>query len=118
VKNDIILDSHINFIYGKSAQTIVNYEAAATFQALIEQGLPSTMISLYEDGELNLGHLIAFIQATVYHLCLLLNVNWADNPKVVIGKEICNNALIRNKPFEDLQEEREQISKSRFAGFY
>jgi len=118
VKSDIILDSNINYINGKSAQTIVNYQAAATFQALIEQGLPSAMISLKEDDELNLGYLIAFIQATVYHLCLLLNVNWADNPKVVIGKRICNEALINQKQFEYLQSERENIARDRFTGFY
>jgi len=118
VKSDIILDSNINYINGKSAQTIVNYQAAATFQALIEQGLPSAMISLKEDDELNLGYLIAFIQATVYHLCLLLNVNWADNPKVVIGKRICNEALMNQKEFEYLQSEREKIARDRFIGFY
>ena len=118
VKSDIILDSTINYINGKSAQTIVNYQAAATFQALIEQGLPSAMISLKEDDELNIGHLIAFIQATVYHLCLLLNVNWADNPKVVIGKKICNEALINQKQFEYLQGEREKSARERFTGFY
>ncbi len=118
VKSDIILDSTINYINGKSAQTIVNYQAAATFQALIEQGLPSAMISLNEDDELNLGYLIAFIQATVYHLCLLLNVNWADNPKVVIGKKICNEALMNQKQFEYLQREREKIARERFTSFY
>ncbi|MHA1191679.1 MAG: hypothetical protein ACTSP9_05215 [Promethearchaeota archaeon] len=118
VKSDIILDSTINYINGKSAQTIVNYQAAATFQALIEQGLPSAMISLKEDDESNIGHLIAFIQATVYHLCLLLNVNWADNPKVVIGKKICNESLINQKQFEYLQGEREKIAMERFTGFY
>ena len=118
VKSDIILDSNINHINGKSAQTIVNYQAAATFQALIEQGLPSAMISLKEDDEFNLGYLIAFIQTTVYHLCLLLNVNWADNPKVVIGKKICNEALINQKKFEYLQSEREKIARDRFTAFY
>ncbi|MHA1671199.1 MAG: hypothetical protein ACTSV5_11585 [Promethearchaeota archaeon] len=118
VKSDIILDSKINYINGKTAQTIVNYQAAATFQALIEQGLPAAMISLKEDDELNLGHLIAFIQATVYHLCLLLNVNWADNPKVIIGKKICNEALINQKEFEHLQREREKIAKDRFRDYY
>ncbi|MCJ7650528.1 MAG: hypothetical protein MUP85_18110, partial [Candidatus Lokiarchaeota archaeon] len=118
VKSDIILDSNINYINGKSAQTIVNYQAVATFQALIEQGLPSAMISLKKDDELNFGYLIAFIQATVYHLCLLLNVNWADNPKVVIGKRICNEALMNQKEFEYLQSEREKIARDRFVGFY
>ena len=118
VKSDIILDSNINYINDKSAQTIVNYQAAATFQALIEQGLPSALISLNEDDEFNLGNLIAFIQATVYHLCLLLNVNWANNPKVVIGKKICNEALMNQKKFEYLQGEREKIAKDRFIGFY
>ncbi|MBY9004654.1 MAG: hypothetical protein KGD73_11820 [Candidatus Lokiarchaeota archaeon] len=118
VKSDIILDSNIDYINGKSAHTIINYQAVATFQALIEQGLPSAMISLKEDDELNLGNLIAFIQATVYHLCLLLNVNWSDNPKVVIGKKICNEALLNQKQFDDLQSEREKIARNRFTGYY
>jgi len=118
VKHDIILESNLNHINGKSAQTIVNYQANATFQALLEQGLPAAMISLNEDDEFNIGYLIAFIQATVYHLCLLLNVNWANNPKVVIGKKICNEALINQKQFESLQREREKIAKDRFTNFY
>jgi glucose-6-phosphate isomerase len=118
VKDDFILDSSIKYINNKSAHTIVKYQATATFQALIEQELPSAMISLEDDDEFNMGYLIAFIQSTVYYLCLLLNVNWANNPKVVIGKKICNDALMNQKEFEYLKRERENIAKDRFIGFY
>ena len=43
---DLILESSIDYVNGQSAQNIVNYQADATFQALLEQRVPSTKISI------------------------------------------------------------------------
>ncbi|MFX1274953.1 MAG: hypothetical protein ACFFBP_03735 [Promethearchaeota archaeon] len=103
--NDQILDSSIDYVQGNTAQTIVNYQADATLQALIEQGVPSMKITVHSADEFNIGIVISFILSTIYYICLMLDVNWASNPKVNIGKKICNEAL-KNK----LQpEERESI---------
>jgi glucose-6-phosphate isomerase len=101
-------------VNGQSAQTIVNYQADATFQALIEQGVPSAKISIESPDETSIGHLIAFIQSTVYYLCLLLDVNWANNPKVVIGKKICNEALINKIPSGERESIRKRIAEQKF----
>ncbi len=111
---DIILESSIDFINGQTAQTIVNYQADATFQALIEQGVPSAKISIDNPLEENIGILISFIQSSVYFLCLLLDVNWANNPKVVIGKKICNEALITKLSPEERLNKRREIAKQKF----
>ncbi|TFF89926.1 MAG: hypothetical protein EU548_05640 [Promethearchaeota archaeon] len=118
VKNDIVdlqLPSQIDYINNKSAQGIVNYQAHATFQALLEQKVPSMLVSVPSPDAKNMGNLVSFIQSVVYYLCLLLDVNWATNPKVVIGKRICNQALRANKSFEDLKGERKKISTAKFT---
>jgi len=66
---DLILESSISYVNKQTAQTIVNYQADATFQALIEQEVPSAKITIERPDEYNIGNLIAFIQSTVYYLC-------------------------------------------------
>jgi len=115
---DLILESSIDYVNGQTAQNIVNYQADATFQALLEQRVPSAKITIESPNENNIGYLIAFIQSTVYYLCLLLDVNWANNPKVVIGKRICNEALKNKIPSEERKNIREKIADDIFRNFY
>ncbi len=116
--HDLSLESSIEYVNGKSAQTIVNYQADATFQALIQQGVPTAKISIETPTEMNMGILTAFILSSVYYLCLLLDVNWANNPKVIIGKEICNQALKDNVDSEESEEKRKSIALESFRNFY
>ncbi len=121
INNDhpnIILNSSISYVNGQSAQTIVNYQADATFQALIQEKVPSAKISIEDPSEINIGHLIALILSSIYYLCLLLNVNWANNPKVIIGKEICNQALIEKATAEQGVKVRKEIAKDKFKDFF
>jgi glucose-6-phosphate isomerase len=115
---DIILDSSIDYVNGHSAQNIINYQADATFQALLEQGIPSAKISLENPSEYNIGLLISFIQSAIYKLCVLLDVNWASNPKVVIGKKICNEALRNRIQATQRQQTRKSISDEKFKDFF
>ena len=115
---DLNLESSIEYVNGKSAQTVVNYQADATFQALIQQGVPTAKISIEDPTELNIGILIAFILSSVYYLCLLLDVNWANNPKVIIGKNICNQFLEDNIDSEEREKKRNIIASERFKNFY
>jgi glucose-6-phosphate isomerase len=117
-ENPLTLDSSIDYINGNSAHTIINYQAVATFQALIEEGIPSAMISVDNTNEKSIGNLIGFIQSSVYYFCLLLDVNWANNPKVVIGKKICNEALINQKRFDELKERRKKIASESFKHYF
>jgi glucose-6-phosphate isomerase len=121
VKNelvDITLDSTLNYIDGQSAQTIINYQADATFQALIEQAVPGAKISLETPNAYNIGELIAFIQSCVYYICLLLDVNWANNPRVNIGKKICNKALLNKMSSQERKNIRISNAYSTFNDFY
>ena len=118
VFEDIPLESSIDYVNGQTAHTIINYQADATFQALIEQAVPSMKITIDTSAEHSIGALIAFIQSVVYNLCLLLDVNWASNPKVVIGKKICNEALRNKYPPEKLVKTREKIAKEKFEGLF
>lgn len=112
--DDLKLESSIDYVNGQTAQTIINYQADATFQALIEQSVPCAKISINSPNENNIGELIAFIQSTVYYLCLLLNVNWANNPMVVIGKKICNEALRNKIPPEVRKKTREDLARDKY----
>ncbi|MFX1425195.1 MAG: hypothetical protein ACFFBE_01985 [Promethearchaeota archaeon] len=115
---DLDLESSIDYVNGKSAQSIINYQADATFQALIQQGVPTTKISIEDPTEKNMGILIAFILSSVYYLCLLLDVNWADNPKVIIGKTICNQFLKDNIDAPSREEKRKSIAMEKFKNFF
>ena len=116
--DNIVLDSSIAYVSGLKAQTIVNYQANATFQALIQQAVPSVKINIENPYEKNMGHLISLILSSVYYLCLLLDVNWATNPKVIIGKKICNDALKEKISFEEQEKIRENIAKERFKNYF
>ncbi|NVM46903.1 MAG: hypothetical protein HWN79_18505 [Candidatus Lokiarchaeota archaeon] len=117
--SDLLLESSISYINNQTAQTIVNYQADATFQAILEQGVPSAKITIERPDEYNMGNMIAFIQSSVYYLCLLLNVNWSNNPKVIIGKEIGNQALKNKSTTEQRKNAREKLAKSVFnQNFY
>ncbi|KKN50943.1 hypothetical protein LCGC14_0627610 [marine sediment metagenome] len=115
---DIILNSSISYVDGYSGQTIVNYQANATFQALIQQKVPSAKITIENPSEYNIGGLIAFVLTSVYYLCLLINVNWASNPKVFIGKEICIEALREKNLSDNAQKIRKNIAKEKFGTFF
>lgn len=115
---DLTLESSIDYIHGQTAQSIVGYQADATFQALIEQGVPSAKISLETPNALKIGQLIAFIQSTVYNLCLLLDVNWANNPKVNIGKKICNEALLNKTSSQKRRDHRKIKAEEVFRSFF
>ena len=112
------LRSSIDYVNGKSAQTIINYQADATFQALIQQGVPSAKISIKDPSEESMGILIAFILSSVYYLCLLIDVNWANNPKVIIGKQICNKALKDNINTENREKLRKNLAREMFKNFF
>lgn len=121
VKNeisDIKLESQIKYVDGKSAQTVINYQADATFQAMIKQEVPCAKISINTPEEKAIGNLVAFIQSTVYYLCLLLDVNWSNNPKVNIGKKICNEALEENFTEEKRRNARETLARDKFKDFF
>jgi len=112
------LRSTIDYVNGRSAQTIINYQADATFQALIQQGVPSAKISIKDPSEESMGILVAFILSSVYYLCLLIDVNWANNPKVIIGKQICNKALKDNINAENREKLRNNLAKEMFRNFF
>ncbi|MBY9011689.1 MAG: hypothetical protein KGD70_04895, partial [Candidatus Lokiarchaeota archaeon] len=111
---DLILESSISFVNKQKAQTIINYQAGATFQALLEQGVPSAKVTITRPDEYNIGNLVAFIQSTVYYLCLLLDVNWSNNPKVIIGKEIGTTALKNKSSLEQRKNTREKLATKIF----
>ena len=112
--SDFLLESSIDFVHGKSAQLVVNYQAEATFQALLGQGVPSAKITIESPDEFNIGMLISFIQSVVYNLCLLLDVNWSNNPKVIIGKEIGNKALKEMISSEERKNTRKNLADLKF----
>jgi len=111
---DMKLDSSIEHINSQTAQSIVNYQADATFEALIEQAVPSVKILLESPNAYGIGKTIAFIQSTIYYICILMNVNWANNPKVNIGKEICNEALIHKLTNQERKDSRKRKAEIAF----
>jgi len=111
---DFLLSSSIDYVNNKSAQTVVNYQADATFQALLDQLVPTAKISITQSDEYSIGILISFIQSSIYNLCLLLDVNWSNNPKVIIGKEIGNKYLKETISPAKRKDTRRLLAASKF----
>ena len=111
---DFPLSSSIDYVNNKSAQTVVNYQADATFQALLDQVVPTAKISITQSNEYSIGILISFIQSSIYNLCLLLDVNWSNNPKVIIGKEIGNKYLKETISPAKRRDTRRNLAVSKF----
>jgi glucose-6-phosphate isomerase len=115
---NLLLNSSLKYVDGHLAQEIVNYQADATFQALIEENVPSAKFSIGTPNEQDIGILVAFIQSCIYYLCLLLDVNWANNPMVNIGKEICNEALKNELDPSNRRDIRKKLAKEKFENFF
>ncbi|OLS13031.1 MAG: phosphoglucose isomerase [Promethearchaeota archaeon CR_4] len=106
-------------LQNQTALDVIRYQADATFEALLSRGIPAAKLTIESPAEENIGQLIAFIQSTVYYLCLMLEVNWADNPMVVIGKKICNEAMARNLTDVQRQANRSNVAREKFdSKFY
>ncbi|MFX0099169.1 MAG: hypothetical protein ACFFCS_06265 [Candidatus Hodarchaeota archaeon] len=115
---DIPLNSTIPHIQGKTAAETVLYQANATFEALLTQGSPAAMIEWEIPTVKNIGHLIAFIQSTIYYLCMFFDVNWSDNPNVLLGKKICNEAMASNKAWAAMKQKRKSIAEEKLSEFW
>lgn len=116
--HDMPLNSSIPHVQDKTAAETILYQAHATFEALLTKGLPAAMLSLELPTLRNVGHLIAFIQSTVYHLCMILDVNWSNNPNVNIGKQICNEAMAGKKTWPEMRKTRTAIAAEAFDKFW
>ena len=99
----------------QTALQIINHQADATFQALLTQKVPSAMLSLHEYSVTSIAHLIAFIQSTIYYFCLLLDVNWENNPLVNTGKTICNTALQSSLSPKQRKLHRKETASKQFS---
>lgn len=111
--DNLALESSLPNLQGRTALDVIRYQADATFEAILAQGLPAAKITIEAPSEENLGQLIAFIQSTVYYLCLILDVNWADNPMVLTGKKICNEAMARNLTEAQRRTNRENLVRGK-----
>ncbi|MHA1475242.1 MAG: hypothetical protein ACTSPA_04550 [Promethearchaeota archaeon] len=103
---------------GITALSVVNYQLDATFQALLEQKVPSSKLTFHSVSPYSFGFGIAFIQTTVYYLCLLLNVNWSSNPMVNIGKKICNEAIKSKLDRNQRIQNRIDVANKTFNNFF
>ena len=99
----------------KNGLDVIRYQNDATFEALLSRGLPAGKISLGDPSTESIGQLVAFIQSMVYYLCLLLDVNWTDNPMVLIGKQICNEAMAQNFADDQRKANREKVAEEKFS---
>jgi glucose-6-phosphate isomerase len=111
---DVAINSPFFGLKGQTAIEIINHQADATFQALLTQDVPSAMLSLGEYTISSIANLIALIQSAIYYFCLLLDVNWENNPLVNTGKEICNNAIRSSLSIEQRKIQRKETASKHF----
>lgn len=110
--NDIEISNPELDLQNLTASEVISHQADATFQTLLEQNIPSAKIQIKKIRIEDLACIIAFIQSTVYLLCLLFNVNWESNPLVNSGKKICNDAIKDHLSASKRKEIRKEITKS------
>lgn len=103
---------------GSTALSVINYQLDATFQALLEQRVPTSKLTFHSVSTYSFGFGIAFIQTTVYYLCMLLNVNWSSNPMVNVGKKICNEAIKSKLDRNQRIQNRIDVANKTFNKFF
>ncbi len=116
--DNLDLQSALPELQKRTALDVTRYQADATFEALLGRGIPAAKITLESPTEENIGQLIAFIQSTVYYACLMLDVNWSDNPMVLIGKKICNEAMAKNLTDAQRQTNREKAARGKVDAIF
>ncbi len=116
--DNLDLQSSLPDLQKRTALDVTRYQADATFEALLSRGIPAAKLMIESPSEEKIGQLIAFIQSTVYYTCLMLDVNWADNPMVLIGKKICNEAMAKNLSDTQRQTNREKVAKEKLNGIF
>ncbi len=116
--DDFRLDSPLEDVRRRTAHEIISYQADATFEAILKVGLPAAKVTLERPTIKQVGELVAFIQNAVYFTCMLFNVNWANNPLVLTGKEICNEALAKNLGPEEREANRKSVATAKFEQFW
>jgi glucose-6-phosphate isomerase len=112
---DVKIDSLEFGLKNQSAIKIINHQADATFQALLTQKVPSAMLNLSNYSISSIAQLIAFIQSATYYFCLLLDVNWENNPSVNMGKQICNTAIRTSLSKKQRKIERKETAAKQFS---
>jgi glucose-6-phosphate isomerase len=110
--NDIEISNPELGLQNLTASDVISYQTDATFQTLLEQKIPSAKIQIKKIGIEDLACTIAFIQSTVYLLCLLFNVDWESNPLINSGKKISNDAIKDQLSVNKRREIRRDITKS------
>ncbi len=108
---DVELNSIEARLKGMTGLQVINYQAAATFEALLNQKVPTARVDLPISVN-TIGQLIAWIQSSVYYFCLLLDVNWSSNPLVNSGKKICNEAIEKKLDEKAMEENRKRAAQN------
>jgi glucose-6-phosphate isomerase len=111
--DNLDLQSSLPGLQKRTALDVTRYQADATFEALLGRGIPAAKVTIESPTEETFGHLLSFIQSTIYYTCLMLDVNWADNPMVLIGKKICNEAMAKNLTDAQRQSNREKVAQEK-----
>ncbi len=116
--DNLELQSSLPDLQKRTALDVTRYQADATFEALLGRGIPAAKLTIESPTDEAIGQLIAFIQSTVYYTCLMLDVNWADNPMVLIGKKICNEAMVKNLTDAQRQTNREKVAREKLNAVF
>ncbi|SFV60360.1 Glucose-6-phosphate isomerase [hydrothermal vent metagenome] len=77
-----------NFINGTSFNTLINAQADATKQSIIESGIDTDSISIDKITSENIGALLAYYEVLTSLVGAMLNVNTYNQPGVELGKVI------------------------------
>jgi glucose-6-phosphate isomerase len=77
-----------NFINGKNFGTLINAQADATLQSIIDSGINCDTITLDIIDEHNIGSLLAYYELLTSLVGAMFEVNTYDQPGVELGKVI------------------------------
>jgi len=82
---------------GKSFNQIINFQADATYEALLRQkDIPCDIITINSINEKNIAKLMYRFQLLVSAIGAFLQINTYDQPGVELGKQILKNKLEQN----------------------
>ncbi|HLD44074.1 MAG TPA: glucose-6-phosphate isomerase [bacterium] len=105
-------NDQIDFLAGKSLETLMASEKAATEECLRENNRPNATIKLSEINEFQLGQLYQLFMNVIPYLGTLLNINAFDQPAVERIKQFTFGLLDR-KGFEAYKDKLKTAPKNK-----
>ncbi|CZE51138.1 glucose-6-phosphate isomerase [Campylobacter geochelonis] len=84
-----------DFVNGMGIDEVLNYQAQATMQAVVNEGVSVDSLEFDTLDEWHVGYLLSYYELLTSAVGAILGINTYDQPGVEIGKRILKNIILK-----------------------